>query len=122
MKVIDASAILAVLLKEPEAAQIAMLTAGERLVAPHLLSFEITNVCVTNAKKFPDREKSLLDAIMDFEKFDIEFHEADITETFKLARRHSLTGYDASYLWLARELDLELVTLDDDLQKAFAER
>ena len=29
-----------------------------------------------------------------------------------------LTAYDASYLWLAQALDLELVTLDDDLSRA----
>jgi predicted nucleic acid-binding protein len=29
-----------------------------------------------------------------------------------------LSAYDASYLWLARDLDVELVTLDRQLAKA----
>jgi predicted nucleic acid-binding protein len=31
-----------------------------------------------------------------------------------------LTGYDASYLWLAQRLDAELVTLDRPLGRAAA--
>jgi len=31
-----------------------------------------------------------------------------------------LTGYDASYLWLAQRLNAELVTLDRDLARAAA--
>lgn len=33
-----------------------------------------------------------------------------------------LTAYDASYLWLARQLGVELVTLDRQLAKAAALR
>jgi predicted nucleic acid-binding protein len=37
-----------------------------------------------------------------------------------LAEHFGLTTYDASYLWLARELDAELVTLDRQLAHAAA--
>ena len=37
-----------------------------------------------------------------------------------LAERLQLTGYDASYLWLAQRLRSELVTLDRPLGRAAA--
>jgi predicted nucleic acid-binding protein len=36
--------------------------------------------------------------------------------------RTGLTAYDAAYLWLARHLDAELVTLDTELQRAARHR
>jgi predicted nucleic acid-binding protein len=39
-------------------------------------------------------------------------------EAAALARRHLLTVYDASYLWLAMEEALPLATLDEPLKKA----
>lgn len=36
----------------------------------------------------------------------------------EVARRTGLTAYDAAYLWLARELGTELLTLDRSLQQA----
>ena len=46
-------------------------------------------------------------------KMDVEFVEA-----IELAERLQLSLYDASYLWLARHLGAELVTLDEKLAKA----
>ena len=40
--------------------------------------------------------------------------------TLELAATTGLTAYDASYLWLARQLGAELVTLDKQLAKAQA--
>ncbi len=42
-------------------------------------------------------------------------------DVFQLAVRTGLTGYDASYLWLARSRDLHLVTLDEALARAAAD-
>ena len=44
--------------------------------------------------------------------------EVPIPESVALARRETLTAYDAAYLWLAQELDVELVTFDDTLRRA----
>ena len=41
-----------------------------------------------------------------------------LSGTLQLARRYSLSAYDASYLELALRLGLPLATLDEDLQKA----
>ncbi|MBV9740236.1 MAG: type II toxin-antitoxin system VapC family toxin [Hyphomicrobiales bacterium] len=42
----------------------------------------------------------------------------DLTATLDLAESAGLTAYDASYLWLARALGAELVTLDRKLTAA----
>jgi predicted nucleic acid-binding protein len=41
-----------------------------------------------------------------------------LTETLRLARRHRLSSYDASYLELALRNGLPLATLDESLSKA----
>jgi predicted nucleic acid-binding protein len=115
MKIVDASAILAVLLDEAERAAVEVLLANERLVAPHLLLFEVANKCAIEARRSPDKKHHYIDALTKFLDLNIELRDADIVGTFVLADMHELTAYDASYLWLARELDVELVTLDQDL-------
>ena len=42
----------------------------------------------------------------------------DLPEAVTLAERMGLTVYDASYLWLAQELQAELITLDKQLADA----
>jgi len=41
-----------------------------------------------------------------------------VVEVIDLALTTRLTTYDASYLWLARQLDADLVTLDTRLGRA----
>ncbi len=43
-----------------------------------------------------------------------------MTVPLDLATETGLTAYDASYLWLARQLGAELVTLDQQLARAAA--
>jgi predicted nucleic acid-binding protein len=118
MKVVDASAILAVLLDEPDRAAMEARLAKERLVAPHLLLFEVANCCAMKARQFPDREPKYIDALADFMSMNVELRDVDAIGIFALARRYQLSGYDASYLWLSRELGAELVTLDKELRVA----
>jgi predicted nucleic acid-binding protein len=120
MKVVDASAVIAVLYGEAERLTVEPLLANQYLIAPTLLPFEITNVCATNALRFPDKEARYADALADFFGWSIALRDVDMVGTFILARRYGLTAYDASYLWLARELDAELVTLDKRLEHAAA--
>ncbi|HSZ75193.1 MAG TPA: type II toxin-antitoxin system VapC family toxin [Rhizomicrobium sp.] len=118
MKIIDASAIAAVLLDETEADQIQQRVADENLVAPTLLAFEFTNVCVIKARRFPEKREVFEKTLAAFHTLAIELRDVNMSGAFELARRYGLTAYDASYLWLARELGAELVTLDQRLERA----
>jgi predicted nucleic acid-binding protein len=41
-----------------------------------------------------------------------------MTELYSLGRKHGLSSYDASYLWLAMRKGLPLATLDEKLKKS----
>jgi predicted nucleic acid-binding protein len=119
-KVVDASAIAAVLFGEPEGEAAARRLEGARLVAPSLLGFELANVCVTKCRRHPRQREALLAAFALRRRLAIEEVAVDHAAVIEFALETKLTAYDASYLWLARELGAELVTLDDALERAAA--
>ena len=54
------------------------------------------------------------------EQLEVREAAVDYDAALDLAERTGLTVYDASYLWLARQPEAELVTLDVRLAKADA--
>jgi predicted nucleic acid-binding protein len=120
VKVVDASAIGALLFGESEGPKIAGRLSGSHLVTPELLFFEVANVCLKKLKRYPDRRQSILKAFELLRRLTIESVEVDHAEIVLLAERNGLTACDASYLWLARRLEAELVTLDKRLEEAWS--
>jgi predicted nucleic acid-binding protein len=119
-KVVDASAIAALVFGEPEAGEVAIRLRGGKLVAPTLLPFEIASVCLKKLTRHADQREALLTALRLFTRLEITTHHVDVAEAVELARHTSLSAYDASYLWLARRLPAELITLDGRLARAWA--
>jgi predicted nucleic acid-binding protein len=119
-KVVDASALAALLFGEPEADSIAERLTGARLAAPAFLGFELANVCLVKARRHPDQRDTLKDALHLAARLSIETVAVDQAAAIELAEATSLTTYDASYLWLSRTLGCELVTLDRKLATAAA--
>jgi predicted nucleic acid-binding protein len=122
VKVVDASALAAILFGEPEAEAVAARIGEARLVAPALLGFELANVCLVKCRRHPEQRNSLLAAFALRTRFAVEEIAIDHAEALALADAAGLTVYDASYLWLARRLDVPLVTLDKMLARADASR
>ncbi|HEX4113565.1 MAG TPA: type II toxin-antitoxin system VapC family toxin [Stellaceae bacterium] len=120
IKVIDASALAAIVFGEPEAAAIHARFDGSRLAAPALLAFELANVCLVKMRRHPKQRASILGAFMAARNAAIETLAVDHAGVVELAETMGLTAYDASYLWLARHLGGELITLDGQLMKAAA--
>jgi predicted nucleic acid-binding protein len=118
VKVVDASAVAALLFGEPDADAIAKRLADARLVSPGVLAFELANVCLVKTRRHPDQEPALRAAFRLRVRLGIEAIPVDHEGVLKLAATTGLTAYDASYLWLARELGAELVTLNRQLAKA----
>jgi predicted nucleic acid-binding protein len=116
-KVVDASAVAALLFGEPPAAEVASRLGGAVLIAPTLLRYEIANVCLKKLALYPTRRRVLLRALSLLDETDLREMAVPADEVVTLARRKNLTAYDASYLWLARTLGLELVTLDHKLAR-----
>lgn len=117
-KVVDASALAALLFGEPEAEAVAARLDGARLMAPNLLAFELANVCLVKCRRHPDQRGLLVQALGQFGRLAVEAVAVDQVASVELGLAAGLTAYDASYLWLARELGAELVTLDKALLKA----
>jgi predicted nucleic acid-binding protein len=116
-KVIDASALAAVVFDEPAGDQVTQLIRGCELIAPSLLRFEMANVCWVKIRQNPQQREALL-AAYSMPGIDAETMDVDHPSVVRLALRAALTTYDASYLWLARELGVGLVTLDRKLEAA----
>jgi predicted nucleic acid-binding protein len=122
VKVVDASALAALLFGEPEAEAIALRLEEHKLAAPALLGFEIANVCLKKLRRNPEMREVLLAAFAMYAPMSIETVEVDYADTLQLAEALGLSSYDAAYLWLARTLAAELVTLDRRLHTAGATR
>jgi predicted nucleic acid-binding protein len=118
VKVVDASALAALLFGEPEAEAVAERLANARLVAPALLGFELANVCLIKTRRHPAQRLKLIAAFGLRAWLTVEEVAVDHDEVLTLAASAGLTGYDASYLWLAQQVGAELVTLDQQLATA----
>ncbi len=118
IKVVDASALAALLFGEPDAETVAGRLAGAQLIAPALLDFELTNVCVVKMRRQPGVRATLAAAFKLRAHMELETVGVDHDGVLHLAQSTKLTAYDASYLWLARKLSAELVTLDRQLAQA----
>jgi predicted nucleic acid-binding protein len=120
LKVVDASALAALLFAEPEADAVVQRLDGAKLAAPALLPFELANVLVVKQRRHPQDALLLAEAFRLHDRLGVEIQGIDFGETAELALATGLTAYDASYLWLARRLGAELVTLDKALERAAA--
>jgi predicted nucleic acid-binding protein len=111
--VVDASAILEVLLRTGAAAAVeARLFSGETLHAPHVLDLEVAQVLrryERGGELFARRGREALD---DLEAFAIERYPHHLFLRRIWSLRANATAYDACYLALAEALDAPLLTTD----------
>lgn len=115
--VVDASAVGAVLFHEPDGPTIEAHTDGETLIAPHLIDFELANICWKRLRREPGKTAAILAMLSGLKAVAIKRVEVPAMEIAALAAQTGLTAYDASYLWLAMARDVELVTLDVELAR-----
>lgn len=117
-RVVDASAMAAMLFGEPEGESITDAVRGMRLIAPAIMAFELYNVCATRCRREPARRDDLVALLAPFAAFQVTPFEVDHDEVLVLATGTGLTHYDASYLWLSRLTGAPLITLDRALARA----
>jgi len=119
-KVIDASAFAAITFQEPEEREVAARLSGHKIHAPTLLRYELANVCIKKIRKHAGQRDLILDLYSKSLDTLLEEHDVEHQGTIDFAERFKLSAYDASYLWLAHSMNIELVTLDARLEKAAA--
>jgi len=120
VKVVDVSAIAALLFTESHADAIEAQLRDASLFAPRLFEYELANVCVMKCRRHPDQRDALVAAFDHRADLGVEELSVDMSEVLALALKTGLTAYDASYLWLSKRLGADLVTLDKALGNAAA--
>lgn len=117
-KVADASALAAVLFGEPAGESVSKRLNGSEVLVPTLLRYELGSVCLKKIRRHPEQRTALVQALALYMRMDVREVEVPLVEPMELAEREDLTVYDAAYLWLARSLGVDLVTLDAGLDAA----
>jgi predicted nucleic acid-binding protein len=117
-KVVDASAVVALLFNEVTRDAVVARLRSASLHAPGLIGFEVANACLKKMRAAPGEREALLSAFSLLDQLSITPRPIDLDGAIALAERAGLSIYDASYLWLAEALDAELVTLDGKLERA----
>lgn len=113
--VIDTSAILAVVLDEPERPALIAATQGAALLAPASLPWEVGNALVAAVRR---RRLTPAEAATAWEAYSavpLQLVEVDIGEAVSAAIDLGLYAYDAYMVVLARTQRLPLLTLDQRL-------
>ena len=118
VKVVDASAVAAVLFGEPQAETVVAGLQGYTLTAPVLLPFEVASVCLKKLQRHPAKRALVLNAFRALGQMGIEQVDVNPFEVLLLAEVKHVTVYDAAYLWLVHRLGVELVTLDKKMANA----
>lgn len=125
--VVDASAAIAIIRREPHARAILQALQDERPVAvrglvPDLFWLEVANVLVGRYAAAVD---DVVEAFRELVELALETISADrsvVLTTLDLQARHRLSAYDAVYLALAITEDARLLTLDAQLAGAAGHR
>lgn len=124
MIVLDASALLEVLLRMPAAAAVEkrLFEPGESLHAPHLIDVEVAQVLRRFATAgHIDGERGRM-ALEDLAALPLQRYPHGMLMPRVWALRHNLTAYDAAYVALAEALDAPLLTRDGRIAKAAGHR
>ena len=119
MLVLDASAVLELLLRTSRAPQIEsrIFKKSESLSAPQLLDLEVLQVLRRYSKNEMTEDRCNL-AIMDFQDMPITRYPHDLFVWRIWELRKSMTAYDAAYVALAEALNAQLLTCDSKLASA----
>ena len=113
--VIDASAIIAVILNEPERARLIDITAGKSLIAPSSIHWEIGNAISAMFKRGRIEIEEALRAIKIYEQIPIKYIDVSLIESVKIANQANMYAYDAYLLICAQKLKSPILSLDRKL-------
>ena len=114
--VIDTSALIAVIVGEPERAKIIEITSGNTLIGPGSIPWEIGNAF---SAMFKQQRLSLEEAkkgISIFNSIPIRYIETDFVAVLNISQKAAIYAYDAYFLDCAAKQKAPLLTLDRRLK------
>jgi predicted nucleic acid-binding protein len=117
-KVVDASVLGAIVFEEPQARTALAILGDDSIHAPFLLAFELASIARTKIVRHPEQRDSILLAPGLGLRMNIHWVDISQVGVVQLALDVGLSTYDAAYLFLARSLNLPLVTFDRRLRDA----
>jgi predicted nucleic acid-binding protein len=94
------------------------LAADRMLLAPAVHWTEVGHVLLRHAQQSVAAAATRLDELIAAGVETADRGPGGVRAALELAARHRLSVYDATYLWLAMDIDAELATLDRDLARA----
>jgi predicted nucleic acid-binding protein len=112
---IDACAIMAVIVKEPERDLVIKLTQDATIISPKIISYEIANALSKMMKKNIIEKERMINAFNYYKKIPINTIEVDIEKALEIAWDFKIYAYDACYLESAKRLNLPLLTFDKNM-------
>jgi predicted nucleic acid-binding protein len=116
--VIDTSALIAVIVDEPERDKIINLTAGNTLIGPGSIPWEIGNAFSSMFKQNKVNLDEANKGLIIFSGIPIRFVETDFFKSISLAKQVNIYAYDAYILDCALKHSAPLLTLDRRLKQA----
>lgn len=120
--VVDASAVLAVLFREPGFADVLAELPARGMIAPPLLPVEVANVARGKVRRGEVTRADAEALLASFDRWRVVRVDVRARDAWDVAFAHDLPVYDASYLQLALARRLPLFTLDAELRRAAGKR
>jgi len=116
--VIDTSALLAVIVAEPERDRIVKLTAGHTLIGPGSITWEIGNAFSAMLKHQRIGLAEAQQGLKIFNAIHLRFVRVDLNNAISIAHETKTYAYDAYFLDCAVRHAAPLLTLDRALERA----
>mgnify|MGYP001245914757 CR=1 FL=1 len=116
--VIDTSALLAVILGEPERNRIVELTYGKTLIAPGSVPWDIGNAFSAMFKRNRLAFKAARDGLAIYDSIPITYLKTDFANVLKISKQSNIYAYDAYFIDCAVRYNAPLLTLNHKLKIA----
>ena len=114
--VIDTSALIAVIVGEPERGRIIEITVGNTLIGPGSIPWEIGNAFSAMFKRDRLTIGEAQRGLSIFNSIPLRYVEPDFVKALKLSRQTNMYAYDAYFLDVAIRHNAPLLTLDKKLK------
>jgi predicted nucleic acid-binding protein len=115
--VMDASAIMSVLVEEPGRKIVENLAAYADLLSPEVMPFEIGNGLTKMMKRNLVSEKEMQSVFDYYTTIPIGLRKIQMKRALDIAWKYKIYAYDAYYLEIASRLNLPLLTFDDNMKR-----
>ncbi|MDR1013061.1 MAG: type II toxin-antitoxin system VapC family toxin [Lactobacillales bacterium] len=114
---LDASAIMAVIVNEQNKELVIKLTKGSHLLSSKVITYEIGNALISLYKRHRLTKNEVINTYNFFEKIPIKILDINISNALKISCTYNIYAYDAYYLEVAKRLNLPLLTFDVLMKK-----